>query len=47
MQAHQSFLDDDEFKILYTKVLKKHPEAEEKIGVGVASIFVQKTSYGR
>jgi hypothetical protein len=31
-------LDDDEFKIVY-KVLKKHPEAEKKIGVGVDSIL--------
>jgi hypothetical protein len=43
MRCHRSFLDDDEFKIMY-KVLSQHARAEKKIGVGVESIFVQKTS---
>lgn len=38
----RSHLTDEEFEIVM-KALKKHPKADQKIGVGVTSIFVQPT----
>lgn len=38
----RSQLTTEEFEIVM-KALKKHPEADQKIGVGVTSIFVQQT----
>lgn len=40
----RSELTNEEFKTVY-KALGKHPGADRKIGVGVASIFVQRTQY--
>lgn len=33
-------------KIFLLEALKKHPEADEKVGVGVDHIFVRRADYG-